>query len=185
MSTMHATVEHAPAHQVQVRDQHEAKPQPIVRDHRDPKPQPIVRDHRDDDRRAEEQRGDRDRDRDRPVIIRPAPVVVTSPGWTAPSYEVSLMGATSLDSGQLAINTMNRLGGATSLEIENAGSGSTYVTQVATYDANGSYQVINVNQMISAQNPAVRLPLDNCASITRVVISGHSDWGGAIALEAA
>jgi hypothetical protein len=211
MSAMHANVhvvEHAPAHQraaqVEVRDHRDAKLQPIVRDHRDAKPQPIVRDHRDDDRRVQVQRtaevdhrSDRDRDRARPVIVESAPVVVTgtaytayNTGWTAsPSYTyqpqpLSLMGATPLGNGQLAIDTANGLGGANSLQIDNAGSGSTYVTQVIAYDANGNYQVMNVNQMISPQNPTVQLALDNGASITKIVIDGHSDWGGEIAVQA-
>lgn len=206
MSAIHTNVhvvEHAPAQHraAQVEVRHEAKPQPIVRDHREAKPQPIVRDHRDDDRRVQVQRpvvidhrSDRDRDRDRPVIIEPAPIVVTgatydtgwtpSPGYTYQPQPLVLMSATSLASGELAIDTTNGLGGATSLEIDNAGSGSTYVTQVVTYDANGSYQVMSVNQMLSPQNPTIRLALDNCAGITKIAIDGHSDWGGAIAIQA-
>lgn len=199
MSAMHATVhiEHAPT------QQRTAKAE--VRDRRDAKPQPIVRDHRDDDRSLQPQRTvdvdhqsdrdrDRDRDRARPVVVERAPVVVTgvgyNTGWTAsPSYTyqpqpLALMGATSLGSGQLSIDTTGRLAGVTTLQLESAGSGSTYVTQVVTYDVNGNYQVMNVNQMVSTQNPTVQLALENSASITKIVIDGHSNWGGEIAMQA-
>jgi hypothetical protein len=192
MSAMHAnvhTVEHAPARpraaQVEVRDHREAKAQPVAQVRREA-------DRRVEVRRTVEVDHRNDRDRERRVIVRAAPVV-TSPAYTSwtpsPSYTyqpqpLSLMGATSLGNGQLSIDTSNGLGGATSLQIENAGSGSTYVTQVVTYDANGNYQVMSVNQMVSPQNPTIQLALDNCAGIAKIVIDGHSTWGGAIALQA-
>jgi hypothetical protein len=193
MSAMHANVhviEHAPARpraaQVEVRDHREAKPQPVAQVRRDA-------DRRVEVRRTVEVDHRNDRDRERPVIVHAAPVVtrpVYNTGWTpSPSYTyqpqpLSLMSASSLGNGQLSIDTSNGLGGATSLQIENAGSGSTYVTQVVTYDANGNYQVMNVNQMVSLQSPTIQLALDNAASVTRIVIDGHSTWGGAIALQA-
>ncbi len=194
MSAMHTNVhavEHAPAR--------ERAAQIEVRDHREVKSQPVVRDHRDNNARVEVHRTTEidhrgaDRDRAWPVIVETAPVVVRpvyNTGWTASAsytYQpqpLSLMGATSLGNGQLSVDTSSGLGGATSLQIQNAGSGQTYVTQVVTYDANGNYQVMNVNQMLSPKNPTVQLALDNGASITRIVIDGHSTWGGAIALQA-
>jgi len=53
-----------------------------------------------------------------------------------------------------------------------------------TYDAYGNDQVINVNQTLADENPTIQLALDNCASVTRIVVDGHSDWGGAIAIQA-
>jgi hypothetical protein len=41
-----------------------------------------------------------------------------------------------------------------------------------------------VNQMVSPQNPTVQLPLSNAASISKIMIDGHSTWGGEITLQA-
>jgi hypothetical protein len=186
MSAMHANIhvtERAPARERAAASK--------VRDHRDARPQPVERDHRDDRGRIVAQREDRDH-RDRPVIVR-SPVVVTRPvygGWApASSYSydpqpISLISATSLASGQLSIDTANELTGATALQIESAGAGSTYVTRVVLYGADGDYQVVNVNAMLSASNPTLQIPLASGANVVRVAIDGHSDWGGAIALQA-
>ena len=184
MSAIHANVhvtERAHTATVAVRDQRTAKPD--------------VRDRRDDDRGvAVRRRDDRDHDRDRPVIVRQAPVVVESPvysaSWNPPasySYQqapLTLMNATALASSQVSINTTNLLAGATTLELESSGTGSTYVSQVVLYDSAGNYQVMNVNAMLSPSNPTVQIPLANGASLVRVAIDGHSDWGGAVALQA-
>jgi hypothetical protein len=44
--------------------------------------------------------------------------------------------------------------------------------------------VLNVNTVLSPNNPTVQVPLDNCAGVTRIVIEGHSDWGGRLAMRA-
>jgi hypothetical protein len=97
---------------------------------------------------------------------------------------VVLTSAASLGTGQFAVDTTGRLTDASMLLVESARTGSSYVTQVVTYDANGDYQVVNVNQMVSPQNPTVQVPLTSGAGSTRVVVDGHSEWGGAIALAA-
>ena len=153
---------------------------PIVRDHRE-QARPVVlrNDHR-----------DHDYDRTRPVIVRPvvytpAPVIINA--WNpAPSYTyqpaIQLLAPTSLANDQLSIDT-GSLGSARTLELDAAG-GQTYVSQVVVYSANGSYQVLPVNQMLSAANPSIPLSIDNCASISRIVVDGHSDWGGALSIRA-
>jgi hypothetical protein len=143
-------------------------------------------------------RDDRDHTRwTRPVIVHPiytapAPVYVSAPvytsSWTpAPSYtyqpsSIEVMGPTALANDQLSIN-VGSLGNATTLELD-AASGSTFVSQVTVISANGAYQTIPVNQMLSAQNPSIPLSIDNCNSITRIVVDGHSDWGGALSIRA-
>ena len=151
---------------------------PIDRDHREVSRfrQPVIREH--DDRR------------ERPVIVRPvvyAPAPMVYATWNpAPSYTyqpaIQLLAPTSLANDQLSIET-GSLGSARTLELDAAG-GQTYVSQVVVYSANGQYQVIPVNQMLSAQNPAIPLSIDNCASVSRIVVDGHSDWGGALSIRA-
>ncbi len=163
---------------------------PIVRDHREPV-RTVVVDHR----------GDRNWNRQpvrtsRPVIVRPIiqpvyqPVYTPAPIYTswspAPSYNyqpaIEIMGPTSLASNQLSI-AVPSLGTATQLELDAAG-GQTYVAQVIAFSANGTSQVLQVNQMLSASNPTIALPLDNCAQVTRIVVDGHSDWNGALSIRA-
>ena len=123
----------------------------------------------------------------RPIVehvYEPAPVYTS---WTpAPSYTyqpaaIQVLGATALANDQLTINVS--LGNATTLELDAAG-GSTYVSQVTLVSANGAYQTIPVNQMLSAQNPSVPLTIDNCNSVTQIIVDGHSNWGGAITIQA-
>jgi hypothetical protein len=155
-----------------------------------------VRDHR------TPQRPDRDdRDHTRPVIVRPtivrptiytrpAPVYVSAPVYTswapAPSYTyqpaIQLLGPTALANDQLSFN-VGSLGSATTLELDAAG-GSTFVSQVTLISANGAYQVIPVNQMLSAQNTSIPLSIDGCAGLSRIVVDGHSEWGGALSIRA-
>ncbi|MFT3694860.1 MAG: hypothetical protein QM831_17050 [Kofleriaceae bacterium] len=117
----------------------------------------------------------------RPIIYNPAPTYYT----TAVNYTyqpaIQVMNATALD-GQLAVN-VDGLGSARTLELDAAG-GQTFVSQVTVYNANGSYQTIPVNQMLSAQNPTASLAIDNCAGITQIVVDGHSNWGGELAIRA-
>jgi hypothetical protein len=126
-----------------------------------------------------------------PIYTTPAPVYVSAPvytSWTpAPSYTyqpaaIQLLGPTALANDQLSIN-VGSLGNATTLELDAAG-GSTFVSQVTVISANGAYQTIPVNQMLSAQNPSIPLSIDNCNGITRIVVDGHSDWGGALSIRA-
>jgi len=126
-----------------------------------------------------------------PIYTTPAPVYVSAPAYTswtpAPSYTyqpstIEVMGPTALANDQLSIN-VGSLGSATTLELDAAG-GSTFVSQVTVISANGAYQTIPVNQMLSAQNPSIPLSIDNCNSITRIVVDGHSDWGGALSIRA-
>jgi hypothetical protein len=162
---------------------------PIVRDHRE-QARPVVlrNDHRDRDR---DDHRDRDDNRERPVIVRPvvytpAPVIYNTAWNPAPSYTyqpaIQLLAPTSLANDQLSIDT-GSLGSARTLELDAAG-GQTYVSQVVVYSANGSYQVLPVNQMLSAANPSIPLSIDNCASVSRIVVDGHSDWGGALSIRA-
>lgn len=173
----------------------------VVRDHREA-PRSVVRTQRDE-------RNDRDERRERPIVQRPVYVrpVVTRPiierpiiehsvyvtpaaYWTpSASYTVApqpiqLLSPTSLASDQLAVDTGGSLGAATALELDAAGGGSTYVSQVVLVDAYGGTQAIPVNQVLSGQNPSVQLPLSSGSSIVRVIIDGHSDWGGQLAMRA-
>lgn len=158
---------------------------------------PIVRDHREQARRVVLRNDHRDRDnhrdygRTRPVIVRPvvytaAPIIYNTVWNPAPSYTyqpaIQLFGPTSLANDQLSIET-GSLGSARTLELDAAG-GQTYVSQVVMYSANGTYQVLPVNQMLSAANPSILLSIDNSASISRIVVDGHSDWGGALSIRA-
>jgi hypothetical protein len=52
------------------------------------------------------------------------------------------------------------------------------------YSANGAAQVIPVNQMLSPQNPSIPLSIDNCNAVSRIVVDGHSEWGGALSIRA-
>ncbi len=160
--------------------------------------QHAVRDQH-DDRRVEVQvkpviDRDHDRDRNRPIIITPAPVVVYTPpvvtGWTAgPGYTLApqpltLTGATALGNGALAIDTSGQLAGTSALLVESAGAGSTFVTQVRIYDASGNYQVVNVDQLVSPHSPTVRVPLADGSCVAKIVVDGHSNFGGAIVVAA-
>jgi hypothetical protein len=159
---------------------------------------PIVVDHRNDrdQGRGRDQDRDRDRDRDgdryRPVVVTPAPVVVTSynpgysvdPGYTYRPAAIQVLGSTDLDQGSIAIDTAGELGGATSLQLFSTGTGSTYVSQVVLYQADGSYQVVTLNAMLSSENPSVAIALGNGYDTVKVVVNGQSNWGGAIAINA-
>jgi hypothetical protein len=183
-----SVIVHAQAH-VQVR----SNAQVAVRDHR-VQPMRVVRQPV---RQSRPVRIDRDdRGHTRPIIVhpiytRPAPIYVSAPtysSWTpAPSYTyqpaaLQLLGPTALANDQLSID-VGSLGSATTLELD-AASGSTFVSQVTLISANGAYQTIPVNQMLSAQNPTIPLSIDNCNDITRIVVDGHSDWGGALSIRA-
>lgn len=162
-----------------------------------------VRDHRAPDRDDRDHRDHRAPDRDdrghtRPVIVRPvvrpiytAPVYTPAPiytSWTpAPSYTyqpaaIQVLGPTALANDQLSIN-VGSLGNATTLELDAAG-GATFVSQVTVISADGAYQVIPVNQMLSAQNPSIPLSIDGCYGVSRIVVDGHSEWGGALSIRA-
>ena len=160
---------------------------PIVRDHREQARPVVLR----NDQRDRNDHRDRDYNRTRPVIVRPvvytpAPVIYNTAWNPAPSYTyqpaIQLLAPTSLANDQLSIDT-GSLGSARTLELDAAG-GQTYVSQVVVYSANGSYQVLPVNQMLSAANPSIPLSIDNCASVSRIVVDGHSDWGGALSIRA-
>jgi hypothetical protein len=157
----------------------------IVRDHREPVRsapvvRPIERDHR------EQVRWERGRDDYRPRIVLERPIIGASVYTTAPSYTVipqpiQLLAPTPLSSEQLSIDVGN-LGGSTSLELDATGPGTTYVSQVVLVAPDGDTQVVPVNQILSAQNPCVQLPMSG--GIARVIVDGHSDWGGQLALRA-
>ena len=169
---------------------------PIVRDHREQARPVVLRNDDRNDRRDRDDHRDRDDRRDddrrsRPVIVRPmvyapAPVSYNTAWAPAPSYTyqpaIQLLGPTSLANDQLSIDT-GSLGSARTLELDAAG-GRTYVSQVVVYSLNGSYQVLPVNQMLSAETPSIPLAIDNCASVSRIVVDGHSDWGGALSIRA-
>jgi len=116
------------------------------------------------------------------------PIIISHATWTpAQSYAyqpaIQLLGPTALASGELAIDT-GSLGSSSALELDAAGTGSTYVSQLVIYTVDGGSQVLPVNQLLSASNPSVRLPIDNCAGIARIVIDGHSSWGGLLGMRA-
>jgi hypothetical protein len=149
---------------------------------------PIVRDHRDDRAPVRVERPVREVRVERPVIVRPVVYAPVYSAWTpAPSYTyqpsvIQVLAPTALANDQLAIDT-GSLGNATTLELDAAG-GSTYVSQVVVYSANGAAQVIPVNQMLSPQNPSIPLSIDQCNAVSRIVVDGHSEWGGAISIRA-
>jgi hypothetical protein len=170
---------------------------------------PVVVDHRDNDRgrndghdRYRDSENDRDRDhriadwsrdRFRPIIVAPtpAPVVVTTspgysidPGYTYQPAPIQVLGSTELDHGSIAIDTAAQLDGATSLQLFSTGTGSTYVSQVVLYQADGSYQVVTLDTMLSAENPSTAISIGNGYDIVKVIVNGHSNWGGAIAIDA-
>jgi hypothetical protein len=172
MAIHHAPVVHVPARSV-VRD-HRAVQRPIYR-------APVRR----EPNRFERGHGIVIRKPiiERPVYIQPTTTVWTpSPGYTYAPQPLQLMAPTALAS-ELSIDV--NLGGATTLDLQSAGTGSTYVSQVLLIDADGATRALPVNQVLSAQNPTVQLPLDNCAGVSRIVLQGHSDWGGSLALTAA
>ena len=165
---------------------HREVPRPIVRDHREP-----VRWDRDRDRDRDHDRDDRGRgfiERERTiyqpsVYTEPTPTWAPSPGYTYQPQPILLAAPTALASDQLSID-VGGLGAASVLELGAAGSGSTYVSQVVLVEADGDTQVVPVNQVLSPQNPTVQLPLGNGAAIARIVVDGHSDWGGELMLRA-
>ena len=166
MASHHAPVVHAPARSV-VRDHRNR----IERGHGIVIRKPVIR------RPIIERRVI-----ERPVYIQPTTTVWTpSPGYTYAPQPLQLMAPTALTS-ELSIDV--NLGGATALDLQSAGTGSTYVSQVLLIDADGATRALPVNQVLSAQNPTVQLPLDNCAGVSRIVLQGHSDWGGSLALTA-
>jgi hypothetical protein len=114
----------------------------------------------------------------RPVYV--APVWTASAAYTVQPQPIQLLAPTAL-SDQLSLS-VGALGGATSLELDNAGSGSTYVSQVLLVDASGYTQTLQVNQMLSPQNPTIQLPLTG--AVSQIIVQGHSDWGGSLSLRA-
>lgn len=120
----------------------------------------------------------------RSVYVAPAAYWTASSAYTVAPQPIQLLSPTSLASDQLAIDTGGSLGAATALELDAAGGGSTYVSQVVLVDAYGGTQAIPVNQVLSGQNPSIQLPLSSGSSIVRVIIDGHSDWGGQLAMRA-
>ena len=153
---------------------------------RRPAPTPVAR-HQDNRDHG------RDRDRSRPVIEYghgPVVTVYTPPvyvqtGYTyQPPSSVSLLGATALDGGQVSLDVASELGGRSALDLVSVGSGSTYVSQVVLYFDNGSTQVVPVGQLLNANNPSFQISLGDGACITRVAVAGHSNSGGAIAIDA-
>lgn len=164
MSVIHAHVQAEHGRQTEARDHREQRGYREIR--REPT-RPVIRDHRDRDRDRD---GDRDRgyQRERPAFFRR-----------------TLLGATPLASGEVSVNCTGDLAGASTLELESTGAGSTYVSQVILYTADGGYQVENVNAMLSPSNPTLELALPLGASIIKVGIDGHSEWGGSISLELA
>jgi hypothetical protein len=173
---------------------------PVVRDHREvSRPvvrQPVVRDHREPVRWDRDRDRDRDRDHDRrrvhieqpvyqpSVYIQPTSTVWTpGPGYTYVPQPIQLLSPTSLLGEPLTVD-VGSLGGATTLELDSAGTGSTYVSQVLLVEGDGDTRSVPVNQVLSAQNPTVQLPIGNSREVTRIVVEGHSDWGGSLALRA-
>jgi hypothetical protein len=120
----------------------------------------------------------------RPVIVQ-RPIYV-APAWTpATTYTVQpqpiqLLAPTALND-QLSLS-VGALGGATSLELDSTGTGSTYISQVLLVDASGYTQTVPVNQMLSPQNPTIQLPITT--TISQIVLEGRSDWGGQLSLRA-
>ena len=119
----------------------------------------------------------------RSVYVAPASYWTPTPAYTVAPQPIQLLSPTSLASDQLSIDTGGSLGAATALELDTAG-GSTYVSQVTLVDAYGGTQALPVNQVLSAANPSIQLPLSSGSSIVRVIIDGHSDWGGQLAMRA-
>jgi len=120
---------------------------------------------------------------ERSVYVTPAAYWTPSPAYTVAPQPLQLLAPTSLASDQLTIDT-GSLGAATALELDAAGGGSTYVSQLVLVDVYGATQAIPVNQVLSPQNPSIQLPLAGGSSIARVIIDGHSDWGGQVAMRA-
>lgn len=114
----------------------------------------------------------------RPVYV--APAWTASAAYTVQPQPIQLLAPTALTD-QLSLS-VGALGGATSLELDNAGSGSTYVSQVLLVDASGYTQTLQVNQMLSPQNPTIQLPLTG--AVSQIIVQGHSDWGGSLSLRA-
>jgi hypothetical protein len=180
---------HANTH-VQIQ-QHVAKPAPVVVHRTPPTPKrqparPVVVEHRDDRDEHREHREVIVRDHYRPiyeptVVIAPAPVYVAP----APVYSgtLDLLAPTALASSQLSIYAPAALEAAHTLDLTNAGNGSTYVSSVILVKTDGTQQVMWVNQMVSPANPVVHLGIDGC-NVSQILVDGHSDWGGAIAMTA-
>jgi hypothetical protein len=150
----------------------------VVRDHRQVRREPV--------RRAPVRVERREPIRwARPRVIVQHPVYV-APTWTASAaytvqpQPIQLLAPTAL-SDELSLS-VGALGGATSIELDNAGSGTTYVSQVLLVDASGYTQTVPVNQMLSPQNPTIQLPISS--AVARIVVDGHSDWGGSLSLRA-
>jgi hypothetical protein len=163
-----------------------APARPVVRDHRQvSRPvvrTPVSRDRRDRDDRREHREPVRYRT---PIVVqRPvirANVWTTSPGYTYVPQPIQLMASTALGSEPISIGV--NLGGATTLTLSSTGTGSTYVSQILLVEPDGDTRAVPVNAIVSPQNPTVQLPI-NGAGISQIVVEGHSDWGGSLALSA-
>lgn len=127
----------------------------------------------------------------RRVIVQPTPVYAPSYGsWTYGGYDgyagyaapsgVMLASPFTLDG-----DGIQYLDGGnasfTSLRLSTSG-GDTYVNQVLVLYADGDRQVIAVNQELQAGNPVVDLALDRRDPVARVVLYGHSEYGGLISV---
>jgi hypothetical protein len=193
------SIHHTPApHHEVARSQIRQTKTTVVRDHREasrPQARPAVRydqrEHRDRDDRSERQRPIIEhrvierpivRPVVRPVYVQPTAYWTPSAAYTVAPQPIDLMGPTALASDQLSLDV--NLGASTALELDAAGGGSTYVSQVVLVDAYGGSQALAVNQTLSPQNPSIQLPLSNGSSIVRVIVDGHSDWGGQLAMRA-
>ncbi len=162
----------------------------------------VVRDHRDTDWQWS-------RNHRKPVVVKPQvrwyesasysvqPTYYNEPVYTAPVYQppvyqppvyeqpsLTLMAPSELGS-RFDLNTINELAGKSTIRLDATGcEGSTYIDKVTIYNVNGGYQQITVGQWLSAANPTFDIGLTFGAQTARVIVDGHSQAGGTLAVEA-
>jgi hypothetical protein len=113
------------------------------------------------------------------------PVVVTSPSYAyvPPTTELALSGATPLAS-RLDLDVCNRLAGRTAIHVEARGQGRTFIDEVELYYADRDVERIKIDRYLDAGDAPIQLGLGDGANVTRIVVEGRSEYGGAIAVDA-
>jgi hypothetical protein len=107
------------------------------------------------------------------------PVVVTAP----PMAELALAGATPLAS-RLDLDVCNRLAGRTAIHVEARGRGRTFVDEIELHYADRDVEIVKIGRYLDADDAPIQVGLGDGANVTRVIVEGRSEYGGAIAVDA-
>ena len=117
-------------------------------------------------------------ERARPIVTVYAPTIPANYVYAQPQ-PVSVLGATALEGGMLTVDVPYGMG---TLDLDAIGGGTTTVDTVVLYYANGGSQLVPVHQVLGGGNSVYQVGLGG--NVTRVGVSGHSECGGSIAIDA-